>query len=137
MKKIILGMALILSPVFASDINVEIKKIRNQDGKVLVALYNKDDENFANMLKHYKNVSLRVKNEKVMYTFKNIQDGIYAIAVIHDENENATLDTNFLGIPIEGYGFSNNIRPIFRAANFKESKFNLTSDINVSISLGY
>ena len=42
--------------------------------------------------------------------FNDIPPGTYAIAVFHDENANGKLDKNFLGIPCEGYGASNNVR---------------------------
>ena len=51
-----------------------------------------------------------------------IPPGTYAIGVDIDENENMKLDTNFLGIPKEQYGFSNNTKafdtPKFEAASF-------------------
>jgi uncharacterized protein (DUF2141 family) len=39
--------------------------------------------------------------------FRNVTAGIYAIAVMHDENDNRRLEKNFLGVPTEGYGVSN------------------------------
>jgi len=50
-----------------------------------------------------------------------LQPGDYAVAAIHDENSNARLDRNFLGVPKEGFGFANNPHvglsaPPFRAA---------------------
>ncbi|MDA9568425.1 DUF2141 domain-containing protein [Gammaproteobacteria bacterium] len=51
-----------------------------------------------------------------------IPPGTYAIGVYVDENENEKLDTNFLGIPKEQFGFSNNAKafgiPKFEAASF-------------------
>lgn len=35
--------------------------------------------------------------------FKNIHHGIYAVSVLHDENNNGLMDKNFFGIPTEGY----------------------------------
>ncbi|HPZ89719.1 MAG TPA: DUF2141 domain-containing protein, partial [Flavihumibacter sp.] len=55
--------------------------------------------------------------------FDNIPDGTYAVSVFLDENDNGKLDANGFGIPKEDYGFSNNVRPLTRAANFNESKF--------------
>ena len=40
-------------------------------------------------------------------TFENVEPGHYAVSVGHDENENGRLDRNFVGIPIEGWGVSN------------------------------
>ena len=137
MKKIILGTVLILSSIFANDINVEITNILNQNGRIAIALYNKDDDTFATMSKYYKAASLKINAQSVIYIFKNIPNGTYAISVIHDENQNQKLDKNIFGIPQEGYGFSNNIRPNFRAANFEESKFRLNEDKSLTIKIGY
>ncbi len=54
--------------------------------------------------------------------------GTYAISCFHDVNGNGELDTNFLGIPSEPYGASNNARPKFRAPNWEETKFTLTKE---------
>lgn len=53
----------------------------------------------------------------------------YAIAVIHDENSNAKLDT-FAGIPREGFGFSRNPPIRFGAPRFAAARFAVTSDAN-------
>ncbi|MEA1892193.1 MAG: DUF2141 domain-containing protein, partial [Campylobacterota bacterium] len=108
-----------------------------KNGKLSIGLYNKDDDTFANMTKYYKGVNLKIDSNKTSYTFKNIPNGTYVISVIHDENENKKLDKNFLGVPTEGYGFSNNIRPSFRGANFEESKFKLSGNKNIVIEIGY
>ncbi len=68
--------------------------------------------------------------------FKDIPNGIYAVSIFQDTNNNGRLDKNFLGIPTEKYGFSNNIKPLFRGANFEESKFILNSDKNLTIDIG-
>jgi uncharacterized protein (DUF2141 family) len=61
--------------------------------------------------------------------------GEYSVAVIHDENNNGKLDTNIFGIPTEAYGFSNNIRPKFRAANWDETKFLMNKNVGLNIKL--
>ena len=137
MKKTIVATVLFASTLIASDITVKVTKLLNKNGKLSIGLYNKNDETFANMSKYYKGVHLVINDSKVIYTFENIPNGTYAVSVIHDENKNKELDKNFFGIPKEGYGFSNNIRPSFRGANFEESKFKLSSDKNIVINIGY
>jgi len=137
MKRLILGVVLATLMLSANSINVEVTNILNKNGKISIGLYNKDDDTFSNMSKYYKGVNLDINDTKVVYTFKNIPNGTYAISIIHDENENKKLDKNFFGIPTEGYGFSNNIRPSFRGATFKESMFTLNSDKNIVIKMGY
>ncbi len=66
----------------------------------------------------------------------DLPPGRYAVVVLHDENGNKKLDENFLGVPKEGYGVSNNPKPRFRAATFDEAVFELSetgAEITVSI----
>ncbi len=50
----------------------------------------------------------RVTGDTIELTLHGLPDGTYAVRLFHDENNNGELDTNLLGIPREGYGFSNN-----------------------------
>ena len=66
---------------------------------------------------------LRIRKERARCDFEDLSPGTYALAVIHDENSDGKLNTNWLGIPTEGYGFSNDARgllgpPTFLAASF-------------------
>jgi hypothetical protein len=49
--------------------------------------------------------------------------GTYAVIVFHDENQDGKLDKNFLGVPQEGYGASNNVRHLMSAPEFEEASF--------------
>jgi uncharacterized protein (DUF2141 family) len=66
-----------------------------------------------------------------------IQQGEYAIALYHDKNNNAVCDSNFFGIPTEGFGFSNNVRPFLSAPSFRKAKINLVEDTTIFIWLIY
>jgi uncharacterized protein (DUF2141 family) len=61
--------------------------------------------------------------------------GWYAVSVVHDENNNSVLDANFLGIPKEPYGFSNNPRglgkPSFEAVKFRLDASPKTIEVTV------
>jgi uncharacterized protein (DUF2141 family) len=72
-------------------------------------------------------------------TFTNVTPGTYAVAVMHDENGNGKLDSNFLGIPTEGYGASNNHTHAMSAPTWDESKFEVKAgqDVRLGISLKY
>ena len=58
-------------------------------------------------------------------SFSNVEPGTYAIAVVHDENGNGKLDKNFVGVPSEGYGVSNNKTYALSAPKWDESTFKL------------
>lgn len=61
--------------------------------------------------------------------FANLPSGDYALALIHDENGNARLDT-FAGIPREGVGFSRNPRLGFGPPRFAASAMMLSSGMD-------
>jgi uncharacterized protein (DUF2141 family) len=77
-----------------------------------------------------------ISNGKVVLTYTGLKDGVYAIAAIHDENGNGKLDTNFLGIPTEGIGISNNPQ-LMGAPKFDEAKFSITGNAAIAISMKY
>lgn len=71
--------------------------------------------------------------------FDHVPPGTYAIAVVHDTNGNGRADTNFLGIPTEGVGVSNNAMPRMSAPIFDANKFTVTAGqtTRLAISLRY
>jgi len=136
MKKLSLSLTLLVSSMVAMDISVEVTDIEKRGGQLYVGLYDKN-EGFRDILKTYNKNIVNIDSSSIKIIFKNIPKGVYAISIFHDENENGKLDKNFLGIPIEGYGFSNNIRPILRGASFEESKFKLDGNKKIIIKMGY
>ena len=60
--------------------------------------------------------------------FSDLAPGRYAVAVIHDADNDGQLGVNFLGIPTEGWGVSGNAAPRLRAPRFDESAFDLGPD---------
>src|SRR6478609_4266517 len=87
-----------------STIEVTITNIKELKGSIRVGLSNVAEE-FPNTPIKGQVVKTTDKTMKVI--FENVTAGTYAVSVIHDENENEKLDTGFMGIPKEGFGFSN------------------------------
>ncbi len=130
--------AIFVSTAFAQDgkITVEILGIKEIKGRISMALYNKS-EDFPETDKSYKGVFVKVTKETVKYTFSNIPNGYYAIAVYHDSNSNNKLDKNFLGIPKEGYAFSKNVFGIIGPPSFYKAKFKLSDTYTAKIKMKY
>lgn len=83
-------------------------------------------------------MSVRIKNNQAQCNFEGIPPGTYAIAVAHDENMNGKLDTNALGIPTEGYGFSNDAVGWLGAPPFSAASFSYVGgDLSLTIRLHY
>ena len=71
-------------------------------------------------------------------TIPNLAPGTYAVAALHDENNNNKMDTHWYGKPKEGSGASNDPRPKMRAPKFGEAKFDLPNGgKSVSVKMWY
>jgi hypothetical protein len=72
--------------------------------------------------------------DSINVTFRNLKPGLYAVFAYHDANDNSRLDTNFMGLPTEGVGYSNKATGI---PNFKASALRVSADSKLSVSLVY
>lgn len=111
-------------PAFAvSDLQVEFSNILEAKGDLYVAVYNssnaflKEDQVFRKII-----VPI-TQTGALKVSIDDLPPGQYALSCFHDVNGNGKLDTNWMGIPNEPYGFSNNARPKFRAPNWGEASF--------------
>jgi uncharacterized protein (DUF2141 family) len=68
------------------------------------------------------------KKGEVEVVFENLPAGDYAISILHDVNKDGKMNTNFMGIPKEGYGFSNNVMGTMGPPSFEKAKFKLSSE---------
>lgn len=114
------------------DLTVNISGLNSDKGTILVALYNQK-EGF--LKKEFKGDILKIKNHKSVVIFKNLKKGEYAVSFIHDENDNKKMDTNFLGIPKEDYGCSNNARGFMGPPKYDDAKFQLIENKTINIKI--
>jgi uncharacterized protein (DUF2141 family) len=123
-----------------ATIVIEVSTFRNMRGVLGCQLYNSSvgfpdkwptDPSF--------NKRVPVSGTTTTCTFPNMAPGTYAAAVIHDENSNNKLDKNFLGVPTEGYGISNNHTHALRRPTWDESKLvvNGATTVTTRVSLRY
>lgn len=66
-----------------------------------------------------------------------LRPGAYAISAMHDENDNARLDTSAIGLPTEGVGFSNNPRLMFGPPPFARTRFEATAATTQTVRMKY
>lgn len=67
--------------------------------------------------------------------FVDLPAGSYAVSIIYDRDADGELDTNFLGIPTEPFGFSNNATALFGPPSWQDANFVLRSDMEIHIEL--
>jgi uncharacterized protein (DUF2141 family) len=83
-------------------------------------------------------VKSNISQSRAVCDFPGITAGTYAISVFHDENSNGKLDTNFLGIPREGVGASNNAKGHMGPPKFAAAAFNYRGgQVDLKISINY
>ena len=114
------------------SLTVTIENIKSVEGKMFVAVYNKEDKFLKTP---YLGKISKIEGKSCTVTFEGLAVGTYAVSVYHDKNNNDKLDTNFLGIPKEDYGCSNNAKGIMSAPKWEDAKFSLKSNKTVVIKL--
>ena len=113
-----------LAQAACPGIHVQILHIRTSTGTVDCALFESPEGFPTEVLRSATNVMvIKVRQTQARCDFADIPPGTYALAVIHDENMNGKLDTNLLGIPTEGYGFSNDVKASLGAPSFAAASF--------------
>lgn len=120
-------------------IHVKIPNIKNSIGNIACGIFESPEGFPRKFLVSAKVVIIKkIQKTQAQCHFVDIPPGIYAIAVIHDENMNGELDTNWMGIPTEGYGFSNTTLDEFGAPAFSAARFRYDGqNLNLTIKLKY
>jgi uncharacterized protein (DUF2141 family) len=120
------------------NLTVVVINMRNSEGQIGFFLY-KNSEGFPN---HFDKsiVSSYVKTNAASteYTFLHVPLGTYAVCVFHDENKDKKINSNFIGMPKEGIGVSNNAKGHFGPPKYDDAKFILDKpEQTITISLKY
>lgn len=116
-----LSLSLFILPVSAQTVQFNIEGIQHDKGKLYIQLF-KGENNFKKGEAH--NVAIvNAKKGQLTVTFNDVEPGDYAIRYFHDENNNRDFDNNMFGMPIEGYGFSNNAPVNFGPPSYQQMTF--------------
>lgn len=118
-------------------LDVHITGLRNQDGYAAALAFPSAKGWPEEKDKASAKDSSKIHGSQATVTLK-VAPGTYAVAVLHDENENQKLDRNLLGIPTEGFGFSNNPRVFFAAPSFKKAEIHVGCPVtNINVKMIY
>ena len=120
------------------NLTVEVKGLVNQEGSVCFKLFSrsrgfpKSDEGVL------KKECKPIANLPLVIEFSDLQAGSYALAIFHDANDDRVLNSRLFGIPIEGYGFSNDAPAKTGPAKFEDAIFVLGgSNMKIEITMQY
>jgi len=112
------------------SLSVEIVELESNKGFVIVDLLDTEEESV-------RDTTVSISDNKCLIVFKDVKKGQYAIRCFHDENSNEEMDTNFIGIPKEGVGFSNDAMGKFGPKDFSEWLFEVSGDTAIKITTQY
>ncbi len=116
------------------ELEITITNIKTSEGSLMVGLFSTEATFMKNPLRGEKP---KAKSGTVVVTFRDIPPGEYAISVFHDANENGKLDSNSIGIPTEGVGFSNDAMGMFGPPSFEKATFKFPSRNKLSVTIKY
>lgn len=114
------------------DLTIEVTITKYNKGTIMMALYNSSE---TYMKTSYKASKQEVVDNKAILTFQNIEKGTYAFSMFHDVNDNQKMDKNFMGIPKEPYGFSNDRKGKFGPPDFEKVQFDVNEDLTVQVAI--
>lgn len=102
-------------------ISVHVVGLRNSNGKVFIALFGSASAFIAN--EALRGGTTSISGSSATLTFHGLPPGLYGVSFFHDENQNGKLDTNAIGIPTEGFGFSRDAMGSFGPPTFEQIRF--------------
>ena len=105
----------------SSDLVVRVTAMEPGAGSIVACLVNESTQ-FLHTCHDSIKVSA-VDREEQMIVFRKVPSGHYAISIFQDRNNNQTLDANFLKIPRERFGFSNNPRLKMGGPQYEDCSF--------------
>ncbi len=112
------------------SLEIEITGLRSDTGVIMLRLLD-ENEGIVNQDKGI------IKDKKSLIIFTGLKPGNYAVQYYHDENLSEEMETNSIGIPKEGYGFSNDAYGIFGPKPFKERMFDLKENKRILLKIKY
>jgi uncharacterized protein (DUF2141 family) len=107
-------------PATAGDLHVRVVDLRSDSGRVHVAIYD-DPARFPKDGGYLADRIVPAARGEVSVVFPDLSPGLHAVATYHDENGNGRFDQGALGISLEGYAFSNDVRPFLAAPDFDDA----------------
>jgi uncharacterized protein (DUF2141 family) len=109
-------------PAPAPGVSFVVRGLRSDVGQVMGALFDRP-ERWVRDGEEAATCRTTIRHGVARCAFTNVRPGRYAFAFAHDEDLDGQFDRDVLGIPREGYGFSNDVRPALSLPSWQSAAF--------------
>lgn len=123
-------------PASSTWLNINAEGMRSGNGLLAITLYADDSRKFLAKKGslYVGRVDARAGTTRACIFLP--RPGVYAVALYHDENGNQSFDRSGIGLPAEGYGFTNNPAtlaglPAFSSVRLNAPRTGLTARIQM------
>lgn len=137
---LVVAALLIATAAVAADLEVSVAGLRSAEGNVRVALHQRADAAEFPDGDGVAGVFRPAEHDGVRVVFVDLPPGDYAVAVFHDADGDGELGTNILGIPNEGYAFSNGARGLIGPPSFDAAAITVGADdgvLSIVVKIAY
>ena len=110
------------------DLKISMTEIRSVKGQILYSLYKQESGFPDDPDRAFRRGVITINAKQMHVVISDIPAGYYALSLIHDENKNNHLDKNKMGIPTEGFAFSNNAMGAFGPPKYQRARFQVKAD---------
>lgn len=128
-----IGLSLGAGAASAATLTVAVTDIEEAQGAIMLAMFDAKAA-YDGAGAPVRSVRIPVEGAEVTTTFEDLPAGRYAIKLYHDANGNGEMDTNMVGLPVEGYGFSGN-GGRFGPPSWDDAVFEVSEDDDNTISI--
>jgi uncharacterized protein (DUF2141 family) len=122
-------------PLSGHSLTLVAENVSNTSGVIGVLVFNSPNGWPEHVSSAFISTAVPAQAPVTVLTIHNLPAGDYAIVVLHDENSNMKLDRNWLGMPKEQWGMSNNPHVFLSAPSFDSARFTLAADEQLHIWL--
>lgn len=121
-----------------NTVQVTVDNVRNSKGLITAVLYSDDPDTFLKSGAKLDRIRVEATEGETVLCLEAPANGRYSVALYHDENGNRKFDRDFLGIPTEGYGFSQNPGFRFGKPDLEETLFTIENPVtSLTVSILY
>jgi uncharacterized protein (DUF2141 family) len=108
-----------------AELGIEVRDIEHREGRIRIAIF-ATPEGFPDQPEEAERVNtMEIEGDSLRWEVKDLPTGLWAIAVLHDENGDGEMQTDWLGRPSEGWGVSRDAKASFGPPSFEDSAIEL------------